>query len=59
MGIEEHEWSDEIAEIIDTDNGDIHLLKPYWNSNPPYITKQDAIAIAKHFKLNAKDLEQS
>ena len=52
--ITQHEWSDTIAEF-EAEPRYTLVLKSHgsWFS----FDKQDAIAIAKHFKLTAEDLE--
>ena len=53
--ITKHEWSDVYFDHIDGE-GDINLRDSYCDDTF-YISKCDAIAIAKHFGLTAEDLK--
>ena len=53
--IKQHEWNDIIAEI-ETESGCTLFLK--FNGSWISIDEFDAVAIAKHFKLTAEDLER-
>jgi len=53
--ISEHDWSDVYFDHIDGE-GDINLSESFCGDTF-YISKHDAIAIAKHFGLTAEDLK--
>lgn len=61
MSIDEHEFNDNDISIIDStsDLSVLELAVDRDSSGFFYLEKEDAIALAKHFKLNAHDIDCS
>lgn len=62
--ITQHEWLEETTSVERGDHDELVLCVEYWNSEfeadgdtAVHLSKSDAIAIAKHFKLKAEDLK--